>query len=104
VGAPCSEFKEKFPNHNVKGKEEAIGAKHLGVNNIVFGYDKSNDAYGTNYKDEFNKKENTTNRVKPGDLKKNNIDFGDSLTDFATTYNRVYDNKPLQQNNKINVV
>lgn len=34
-------------------------------------------------------------------MKKNNIEFGDSLTDFTTTYGKVYDNKsgPLQQNN-----
>lgn len=38
--------------------------------------------------------------MKPNDLKKNNIEFGDSLTDFTTTYGKVFDQKnPLQQNN-----
>lgn len=41
-----------------------------------------------------------TNRVKPSDVKKANIDFGDSLTDFTTTYAQIYDKKtPLGQNN-----
>ena len=73
----------------------------MGVNNIVFGYE-NDSAYKTNYKEEFDKKESNHNRVKPGDLKKNNIDFGDTLTDFTTTYARVFETKnaPLQLNNK----
>lgn len=38
------------------------------------------------------------NRVKPNDLKKNNIEFGDSLTDFTTTYGKVFDHKNAQIN------
>lgn len=38
--------------------------------------------------------------MKPNDLKKNNIEFGDSLTDFTTTYGKVFDPKTtLKQNN-----
>lgn len=90
---------EKFPNHNVKEKQEAIGKKNVGNNNIVFGYDDE-EKYKTNYKDEFDQKVSNTNRVKPSDVKKANIDFGDSLTDFTTTYAQIYDKKtPLGQNN-----
>lgn len=34
-------------------------------------------------------------RVKPGELKKNNIQFGDTLTDFTTTYGQVFDKKAI---------
>lgn len=34
----------------------------------------------------------------PLDQKKRNIEFGDSLTDFTTTYNQVFDSKQPEKN------
>ena len=51
-------------------------------------------SYDTNYKDDFFEKERQGERAKPIRKGENCIEFGDSLTDFTSTYNKVYDSKP----------
>lgn len=87
-----SEFKEKFPQHSISQKEDPSIQKKLQADkNFVFGYDGS--LFDTNYKDGYLKKTGINERPKPVSQREPHISLGDSLTDFATTYNQTHDKK-----------
>lgn len=64
----------------------------------MFGFEESSKH--TNYKDDYiNKK---ADAVQPVNQKKVNVDLGDSLTDFATSYNRAFEGGQGGRPEKVN--
>lgn len=90
-----SEFKNKFTGHNVqpRGPQKQSNDE----NNIVLGFDGGKGS--TNYREEFPAKE--ADRGKQVNQRIVSVDLGDSLTNFATSYNSAYDGTQAPRTEKI---
>lgn len=80
-----SEFKEKYPQHALAQKQTV--KKSNDENNIVLGFGDKQPL--TNYREEYSQK--AAEKVKQVNQRVVNVDLGDTLTDFTTSYHKAYD-------------
>lgn len=90
-----SEFKEQFKQH--KAQPSAPSKNYNDGKNIVLGFD--HEQTKTNYQQDFVKGEG--DRGKQINQRVVNIDFGDSLTDFTSTYKKVFEGAQAPPTEKI---